>query len=129
MSAKRFRSAADIVSTISKIRSCAAGAAGVAGVAVARHQLRFDEAGDDDRHRALVGARPLGELVERQRGRLPKLLKDEELGPGEPELVLSGAVGKTKESNQAADRIENALAVGHRPLSDNFMGAQRLQDE
>src|SRR5207253_10435827 len=32
-------------------------------------------------------------------------------------------------SNQAADRIENALAVGHRPLSDDYMGAQRLQDE
>src|SRR5881296_2175368 len=43
-----------------------------------------------ERDRALVGARALGQLVERQRRGFSELLKDEELGSGKPELVLRG---------------------------------------
>src|SRR5437016_4162427 len=54
-------------------------AAAVARVALAQHQAGLHQAADDDRDGTLVGARALGQIVERERRRLSELAENEEL--------------------------------------------------
>src|SRR5581483_1885599 len=82
--------------------------------APALQQPRVAQTGDDDGDRALIGARPLGELFEREPRRLRHLVQDEELCTGEAALIPRGLIGEAEQENEAPDGVENPLAVGHR---------------
>src|SRR4051794_12753069 len=85
----------------------------VARVAVARDEACIDEPRDDDRDRALVGERARREIVERKRRRSSELGEHEQLRTGNAQLRLRLPIADAQHANEAADGIEDALAVGH----------------
>jgi hypothetical protein len=63
----------------------------VAGSRPAHDQALFDQPAHHDRDRALVGVRPIGQLVDGARRLLGQLLEHEQLSAADPESALAGA--------------------------------------
>ena len=85
----------------------------VARIAVARDEARVDQPRDDDRDGALIGERARGEIVERKRRRPSELGEHEKLCTGNAQFRLRLPVGDAQHPHQAADGIEDSLAVAH----------------
>src|SRR5437763_1735459 len=77
----------------------------------ARHESAVDQAADDDRYRALMRRRPLGEVVQTFCGPVRQLLKHEKLSETDPKLSLDATRVETQRTHDTANSVHCASGV------------------